>query len=66
MTKYMKFEIGQFYVDRVGGTWECIKPVFGSLPTLRNDEGKTIVQNVTGKYRFDDLEHDRDIIGVTE
>ena len=58
----MKFTIGKSYQDRIDRAWECVKPPFGSLPTFKNEDGKMIVQNINGRYRFDDIDSDRDMI----
>lgn len=58
----MKFEVGKIYLDRTNQKWECIRIVFGSLPTFRNESGKVAVQSAEGKYYFDGREHDRDMI----
>lgn len=58
----MKFTIGKSYEDRIERTWECVKPPFGSLPTFKNEAGELIVQNINGRYRFDDIDSDRDMI----
>lgn len=59
----MKFIIGNTYFDRANNEWECIRSVFGSLPTFKGHNGKVIVQNINGRYRFDDIDHERDLIG---
>lgn len=58
----MRFTVGKSYEDRVMRVWQCIKPPFGTLPTFRNDLGKTIVQNINGRYRFDEIDSDRDMV----
>jgi hypothetical protein len=58
----MKFTVGHFYLDRAGNEWQCIKSSYGSLPTFIGMNQKIIVQNINGRYRWDDIEHERDII----
>lgn len=62
----MKYIINNKYLDRLSNSWECIKPPFGSLPTFKNEQGKVIVQNINGRYRFDDIDSDRDMISEHE
>lgn len=58
----MNFIIGKFYEDRTGKRWECVRPIFGSLPCFQDEEGNRAMQSVKGRYRFDDIDSDRDMI----
>ena len=58
----MKFEIGHIYLDRIEREWVSVKPIFGNLPTFQSKGGVVIVQAPTGRYRWDDVDHERDII----
>ncbi len=57
----MIFTTGRYYVSRAGTRYRCIEG-WGPLPKFIDDDGVTIVQAPDGRYRFDRVDHVRDIV----
>jgi hypothetical protein len=57
------FEEGKTYVDREGNKYIFVDRRGGTTIFKNIDTGKHAVQNTNGQYRWDNKEHQRDIIG---
>ena len=58
----MNFVEHEFYIDREAKEYKYLYKT-GGVTVFESTEGKRIVQHFSGRFRWDDKDHPRDIIG---
>jgi hypothetical protein len=58
----MVFVENEVYVDREGNEYKYLYKT-GGVTVFESADGKRFVQHFSGRYRWDDQDHPRDIIG---
>lgn len=58
----MNFVENEIYVDREGKEYKYLYKI-GGVTIFESADGKRAVQHFSGRYRWDDKDHPRDIIG---
>ena len=58
----MEFKPSIIYLDREGNEYRYIYKT-GGVTVFENNEAKRFAQHSTGRYRWDNQDHPRDIIG---
>lgn len=58
----MVFVENEVYVDREGNEYKYLYKT-GGVTVFESADDKRIVQHFSGRYRWDDQDHPRDIIG---
>jgi hypothetical protein len=58
----MEFVENEIYVDRQGNEYKYLHKV-GGVTVFEDKDGSRIVQHFSGRFRWDDQDHPRDIIG---
>ena len=60
----MDFVENEIYVDREGNEYKFLRKIGGvAIFEPLDSKRKRIVQHFSGRYRWDDQDHPRDIIG---
>jgi hypothetical protein len=59
----MEFVANEIYVDRVGKDYRYLERRGGVLVFESVESGDRLVLNLVGRFRWDDRDHPRDIIG---
>jgi hypothetical protein len=58
----MNFVENEIYVDRDGNEYRYLYKT-GGVTVFESTDNKKVVQHFSGRYRWDDQDHPRDIIG---
>ena len=59
----MEFVANEIYVDREGKEYRCLERRSGVQIFESVESGDRLVLNLVGRFRWDDQDHPRDIIG---
>ena len=62
----MNFIVGEIYKDRDDNHYEFIERHGGVTIFINIKTGERVIQHMSGRFRWDDIDTSRDIIGKVE